>query len=300
MLIVKSSTIIIIPEEYSLFPIKILDLLKKYKVNFIFWVPTILVNIANMDLLKNIKLSNLKKIWFAGEVFPTRQFNYWFAKLPKTKFVNLYGPIEITLDCTYFVVDRKFNNNEPLPIGFKFKNTDILILNKKNQICKINEVGELCVRGSSVAMGYYKNLLKTKSVFVQNPLNNSYPELIYKTGDLVLKNFKNEILFKGRKDDLIKHRGYRIELKEIEHIIINNLKLVSNACVVYDHLNKNIILFYESQKIICEKLIKKKFYKFIPQYMIPKEYKKVSIMKKNINGKIDRLYYDELVNKKNY
>lgn len=300
MLIVKSSTIIIIPEEYSLFPIKILDLLKKYKVNFIFWVPTILVNIANMDLLKNIKLSNLKKIWFAGEVFPTRQFNYWFAKLPKTKFVNLYGPIEITLDCTYFVVDRKFNNNEPLPIGFKFKNTDILILNKKNQICKINEVGELCVRGSSVAMGYYKNLLKTKSVFVQNPLNNAYPELIYKTGDLVLKNFKNEILFKGRKDDLIKHRGYRIELKEIEHIIINNLKLVSNACVIYDHLRKNIILFYESQKTLSEKLIKKKFYKFIPQYMIPKEYKKVSIMKKNINGKIDRLYYDELVNKKNY
>ena len=150
----------------------------------------------------------------------------------------MYGPIEITLDCTFFIINRKFKDNEPLPIGHKFRNTDILILNSKNKICKPNEIGELCVRGSSLAMGYYNNWSKTLSVFEQNPLNNFYPELIYKTGDLVLKNFNGELLFRGRKDDLIKHRGYRIELKEIEHIIINNLKLVSNACVVYDYLKK--------------------------------------------------------------
>lgn len=301
MLIAKSSTIVIIPEEYSLFPVKILNLLSKKNVNFIFWVPTILVNIANMNLLKNIRLKYLKKIWFAGEVFPTKQFNYWYNKLPKATFVNLYGPIEITLDCTFFIINRKFKDSEPLPIGHKFRNTDVLILNSKNKICKPNEIGELCVRGSSVAMGYYNNWSKTSGVFVQNPLNNFYPELIYKTGDLVLKNFNGEILFRGRKDDLIKHRGYRIELKEIEHIIINNLKLVSNACVVYDNLKKNIVLFYESKKKdLSEKIIKKKFYKYIPQYMVPKEYKNVLIMKRNINGKIDRLYYNKLINKKNY
>ena len=228
----RASTIVLIPENFSPFPIKILDLLKKFKVSFIFWVPTIMVNIANMDLFQNFKLDSLKLVWFAGEVFPTKQFNYWKNKFKNATFVNLYGPIEITLDCTYFIVNRKFSDNEPLPIGIPCKNTDVIILNENDELVKNFEEGELCVRGSSLAMGYYNNKLKTSSAFVQNPLNKSYPELIYRTGDIVAYNEFNEIVFKGRKDTLVKHLGYRIELGEIEHVILNDLKLVDNACVL--------------------------------------------------------------------
>ena len=123
-------------------------------ISFIFWVPTIMVNIANQDLLAKWKLAALRKIFFAGEVFPTKHLNYWRRHLPDAFFVNLYGPIEISVDCTYFVVDREMADDEKLPIGFPCRNTDILILNEQNQPAKEDEPGELCVRGSSLAMGY--------------------------------------------------------------------------------------------------------------------------------------------------
>ena len=99
-------------------------------------------------------------------------------------FVNLYGPIEISVDCTYFIVNREMADDEKLPIGFPCRNTDILILNEQNQPAQADEPGELCVRGSSLAMGYWNNPESTARAFVQNPLNPHYPELIYRTGDL--------------------------------------------------------------------------------------------------------------------
>jgi amino acid adenylation domain-containing protein len=208
MMMSMSSTIIILPERLSAFPVKILEILKKEKVSFIFWVPTIMVNIANMHLLTKINLPELKTVWFAGEVLPTKQYNYWHKNLSNTRFINLYGPIEITLDCTYFIIDREFDDSEPLPIGFPCRNTSILILNEDNKLCKLGEEGELCVRGTSLAMGYYNNPEKTATAFTQNPLNSNYPEVIYRTGDIVTKNDRGEIMFKGRRDTLIKHLDY--------------------------------------------------------------------------------------------
>jgi amino acid adenylation domain-containing protein len=296
MLMAKGSTIVLIPDALAAFPVKILDLIQKHNTNFIFWVPTIMVNIANMDLLSKVSLHSLDMVWFAGEVFPTKQFKYWKKYLPKTKFVNLYGPIEITLDCTYYIVDRELKDEEPIPIGFPCRNTDILILDSNNKSAKIHQEGELCVRGSSLALGYYNNPEKTAAVFVQNPLNNSYPELIYRTGDLVHRNEKGEIIFKGRKDSLIKHMGYRIELGEIEHVINNVLKLVENCCAVYNFNKKEITLFFETKKEISISTMPQAIGKVLPKYMIPKVFVKMDQMPRNINGKIDRLKLTHQVN----
>jgi amino acid adenylation domain-containing protein len=296
MLMSRGSTIVLIPENQSAFPVNILKQMQELAVSFIFWVPTIMVNIANMDLLSKIPLPALKTVWFAGEVFPTKQFNYWKRNLTRTKFVNLYGPIEITLDCTYFVVDRDLQDNEPIPIGFPCRNTGILILNDENKIAAVNELGELCIRGSSLAMGYYNNPEKTAYSFVQNPLNTSYPEIIYKTGDMVFVNDRDEIIFKGRKDSLIKHLGYRIELGEIEHVIINTLKLVKNGCVVYNISKKEITLFYESENVIPVAELRTKIGTIFPKYMIPGEYIRTDELPRNTNGKIDRLLLSSRVN----
>lgn len=290
MLMAKGSTIVLLPDNLAAFPVNLLQLMIDQQVSFIFWVPTIMVNIANMDLLSKLKLPALKTIWFAGEVFPTIQFNYWKKYLSSTKFVNLYGPIEITLDCTYFIVDRDIPDNEPIPIGFPCRNTDILILNEHNQPVAPEEIGELCVRGSSLAMGYYNNPEKTNAAFVQNPLNSSYPEIIYRTGDQVYVNKSNEIIFKGRKDTLIKHLGYRIELGEIEHVIINTLKLVENGCVIYNFAKKEIILIYESKNEHPVAELRKTISGVFPKYMIPSVFIKMEELPRNINGKIDRLY----------
>jgi len=298
MMMSKGSTIVLLPENLSAFPIKILEILQKEKVSYIFWVPTIMVNIANMDLLSKMELPELKTVWFAGEVLPTKQYNYWHNYLPHTKFVNLYGPIEITLDCTYYVVDREFDDSEPLPIGFACRNTSLLILNEKNEQCKQGEEGELCVRGTSLAMGYYNNSEKTTLAFTQNPLNTKYPEIIYRTGDIVVENERGEIMFKGRRDTLVKHLGYRIELGEIEHIVVNTLRLTANGCAVYDSRNKEIVFFYENAQDISVPDFRKQIAQCLPKYMIPTKYIRLEAMPMNANGKIDRLKLSQEINEK--
>lgn len=294
MMMFKGATIVLLDSSLGVFPARLLEELQKKQVNFIFWVPTIMVNIANMDLLAKLPLPDLKTVWFAGEVFPTKQFNYWKKMLPQAVFANLYGPIEITLDCIYYIVDKKYNDEEPLPIGIPCNNTDILILNDEDQLCRSGEEGEICVRGTSLAMGYYNNPEKTNAAFVQNPLNHAYPERIYRTGDIASVEEDGLIHFKGRKDSLIKHQGYRIELGEIEHEIVNNLKLVPNCCVVYDKENKKIVLFYEGNGT-TEKEIRKALAGSFPRYMIPTVYHEMEELPRNTNGKIDRLKLSTMI-----
>ncbi|MGV0947245.1 AMP-binding protein [Empedobacter falsenii] len=296
MLISKGGCIVVLPENMAAFPIKILEEMQRTKVSFIFWVPTIMVNIANMDLLTKVNLDTLKLVWFAGEVFPTKQFNYWKKTLTHTKFANLYGPIEITLDCTYFIVDRDFEDNEPLPIGIPYRNTDVLIITDEDKLAAKGEEGELCVRGSSLALGYYNNPEKTAAAFVQNPLNTHYPEVIYRTGDIVALNDRNEIVFKGRKDTLIKHQGYRIEMGEIEHIVVNTLKIAKNACCVYNRQNKEIVLYYENAEDIAAAVFRKELLTSLPKYMIPTVYERYDEMPRNPNGKIDRAFLNQKAN----
>jgi len=243
----KGATIVIIPEEAGIFPAKLMEFVTAQSISFIFWVPSIMVNINKMGLLNQFDLSALKTIFFAGEVFPTKHLNGWRRAVPEARFVNLYGPIEITVDCTYFEVDREFSEDESLPIGFPCRNTSILILHEKNESCAVGERGELCVRGSALALGYWNDPAKTAKAFVQNPLNNCYPELIYRTGDLVYRNERDEIMFVGRTDYQIKHLGYRIELPEIEHQILS-LDGIANACVLYNQPAKQITLFYETHR----------------------------------------------------
>lgn len=289
------SSIVIIPDSLSAFPIKIIEKLISNDVTFIFWVPTIMVNIANMDLLQSSVPSNLKLCWFAGEVFPTKQFNYWRRSLPSVEYVNLYGPIEITLDCTFYKIKREIADDEPIPIGFPCDNTGLLILNENNKECGTLEEGELCVRGSSLAFGYYNNPEKTDSAFVQNPLQKSYKEIIYRTGDMVHLNELGEIVYRGRRDTLIKHLGYRIELGEIEHVAISN-KIVKNCCAIYRAKEKKITLYYESIDGTEEKQVITKMMNFLPKYMVPTEFIILNELTMNSNGKIDRNFYKLLSN----
>jgi D-alanine--poly(phosphoribitol) ligase subunit 1 len=283
----KGATLVIVPEQCAAFPLTLLEFIDSQAVSFIFWVPTIMVNIANQDLLSIRKLGSLRKVFFAGEVFPTKSLNYWRRHLAGVQFVNLYGPIEISVDCTFFIVDRDMADEEKLPIGFPCRNTDILILNDQNQIATGTETGELCVRGSSIALGYWNDPERTAEAFVQNPLNAHFPERIYRTGDLVYRNDRGELMIVGRKDFQIKHLGYRIELGDIEYAVLR-LDAIRNACVVYNHDRKEIILFFESvQELSCAD-IRARLAPFLPKYMLPSAFHRLDLMPRNPNGKIDR------------
>lgn len=297
MLMAISATLVCIPDQYNMFPVKILNLLNEKKVTFIFWVPTIMVNIANMGLLEKIKIPTINHIWFAGEVFPTKQFNVWYRSFPENvQFVNLYGPCEITVDCTWYEIEHEMDESKPIPIGKQCQNVNVLILDENNKLVGKNQEGEICVRGTGLAMGYYNNPEKTAAAFVQNPLNTAYPELIYRTGDIGLYNDDGDIIFKGRKDTLIKHSGYRIELSEIEHVIMNKLKVVKNACVVYNYAKKEITLFYENDVELEIAQLRKEIATELPKYMIPTSYIFMKELPRGGTGKIDRALLNKQVN----
>ena len=285
--IAKGATWVVIPDQTATFPVKLVDFLVKNPINFIFWVPTIMVNIANLDLLSMVKLDAIKKVLFIGEVFPTKHLNYWRRHLPGAMFVNLYGPIEITVACSYYIVDRDLADDEKLPVGFPCRNTEILILTEQNQLAKVDEPGEICVRGSSLALGYWNNPERTARGFVQNPLNPHYPELIYRTGDLGYWSTRGEIMFLGRQDFQIKHLGYRIELGEIEHSVLQ-VDGIRNCCVVYAQAKKEITLFFECDKQLSPAFIRERLALSLPKYMLPTVFNQMKLLPRNPNGKIDR------------
>jgi acyl-coenzyme A synthetase/AMP-(fatty) acid ligase len=229
----------------------------------------------------------LKKILFAGEVFPIKHLSYWYEHLPNAIFINMYGPIEITVDCLYHVVTKQDIDSQILPIGKTFPNTKIHILNNENQECADNEQGELCVCDTSLAMGYYNDKEKTEAAFVQNPLNKNYIELMYRTGDIVYRRNDGNIMFVGRKDFQVKHMGYRIELGEIENVAVS-LPFIENACIVYNKEEKQIILIYQSSSDVEISEIRLEMGKILPKYMLPTKFEKIEIMPRNPNGKIDR------------
>ena len=165
-------------------------------------------------------------------------------------FVNLYGPIEITVACTYFIVDREMADDEKLPVGFPCRNTEILILNDQNQLAKVDEPGEICVRGSSLALGYWNNAGADGQGLCAKSPESALPGIDLPDGrSRVIGTAGGEIMFLGRKDFQIKHLGYRIELGEIEHAVLQ-VDGIRNCCVVYNQNKKEITLFYECDKEI--------------------------------------------------
>ena len=286
--IASGATLCIIPKMYFSFPIKLAEFLNKNKVNTIYWVPSALCIVANLKILETEKFDYLNKILFAGEVMPVKQLNMWRKSLPNAMFANLFGPTETTDICSYYIVDRKFKNDESIPIGKHCDNCNLIIVDKNNKEIKPDDTkssGELLVRGSFLASGYYKNQEKTKEVFVQNPVNNNYNEIVYRTGDIVKYNEKGEIIYLSRKDYQIKHMGYRIELGEVEKNVYGIDEVVLCACV-YDEKNEKIVLFYQGN-IDKDELATKLNQKLLP-YMLPNVYVKLDKMPYNMNGKIDR------------
>jgi acyl-CoA synthetase (AMP-forming)/AMP-acid ligase II len=193
----------------------------------------------------------------------------------------------------YYEVNRDFELDEMIPIGRPFQNTEIILLDENNTVPKQGDAGEICIRGTSLTLGYYRNFEKTNEVFVQNPLNDLYPELIYRTGDLGKFNEHGELMFVSRKDNQIKHMGHRIELGEIE-IVTNQMDSMKSACCIFDGDKKKIILYYVgdlSQAQVASYLKEK-----LPRYMIPNVIEALAEMPLTTNGKINRVLLKEKYN----
>lgn len=282
----NGATLYIVPQNMFSFPKKLMSYLAERCVDSLIWVPSALCYLANLGAVEKYFLPKLKNVMFGGEVMPVPQYKIWKKKYPDVQFVNLYGPTEATDDSTYYVIKRDLADNESIPIGIACSNTDVFLLDEYDHlICESYKEGEICIRGTGVAYGYYRNQEKTREVFVQNPLHNLYEEKIYRTGDIAMYNEFNEIIYVGRRDFQIKHMGRRIELGEIENAALT-IPLIERVCCVYDSPRKQIIMYYvgdvDSESILLHLRGR------IPDYMAPARVIKLKEMPLNLNGKIDR------------
>ncbi len=279
------ATAYLVPKSLFMFPIKLVEFLNEKKINTVCWVVSALTMISAFKTFDKVIPQYLRTIAFGSEVFPIKQFNLWREAVPGARFINLYGPTEATGMSCYYEVDREFALDEVIPVGRPFHNTEILLLDDNGKEVPDGEPGEICIRGTAVTLGYYHNPEKTSEAFVQNPLNDAYPEIIYKTGDLGRYNERHELIFMSRKDYQIKHMGHRIELGEIE-AIVNQHDDIKTSCCIFDDDKKKIVLYYVGEISAADMAI---FLKAkLPRYMIPNVMEQLDAMPFTANGKIDR------------
>ncbi len=281
------ATTVIIPEVLFMYPEKLMDFMAEEKISVIFWVPTVMISVANSGVLSQKKLNDLRLILFAGEVMPIKQLNEWVSSYPDCKFVNMYGPTEATDIVLYYVLDREFKTGELLPIGIPCANMKALILDENNHPVKKGETGELLIGGTGISTGYWNAPEITEKAFIQNPLNNKYHDRLYRTGDLVYEAEDGNIMFVGRADSQIKLRGNRIELGDIEAAAagMDNIK---NCCSMFFHEREEIYLFLETDAEIIPRKFNMELKKLLPAYMIPQKIISLPTFPHTPSGKIDR------------
>jgi len=290
-----SASMFMIPIQYFSTPVKLLELMDDMGITLIRWVPSALGMVSAFKALKLKRPTALRKIIFGAEAMPTKCYNYWKSYYPNATFIQIYGPTEITGVCTCYVVDREFEDTETIPIGTHLNNTGVFLLDEDDRLIDNDRpgvTGEICVRGSGLANGYINAPELTERAFTQNPLNKSYPERIYRTGDLASYNERGELVFASRKDFQIKHMGHRIELGEIEASACSMEGIKSAVCLFDGNKNK-IILVYVSDTLDDIGIIgylKER----LPRYMIPNVLKKIETMPLTSGGKTDRLRLKEM------
>lgn len=286
------ATLVIIPKAYFMFPNNVVDMLEDNQVTTLIWAVSALCLLNRLHGLKYKVPSAINKIMFSGEMMPIKQLNQWRSHYPDAMFVNLYGPTEITCNCTYYIVDREYSEEEKLPMGVPFPNERVFLLDEEDkEVKESGKSGEVCVAGTALALGYYNNPEVTAKAFTQNPLNPHYPELIYRTGDLAHYSEDGQMYFAGRKDFQIKHMGHRIELEEID-TVLNSLCGIERACTFFDEKKNKVVAFYvgdDDKRGIIDDMKNK-----VPEFMVPNIFLQVDEMPLTKNGKIDRNYLKEL------
>ncbi|MCR5686786.1 MAG: amino acid adenylation domain-containing protein [Lachnospiraceae bacterium] len=288
------ATMCIVPIDHFSVPLRLLEFLEKHEVTTIRWVPSAMKMVSMFKGFASIRPKQLRKIIFGAESMPVKVYDYWKENYPEATFVQIYGPTEITGVCTYHVVDRLYDEGETIPIGKAFRNTEVFLLDEDDRlISRADTVGEICVKGSCLALGYYNAREKSDEVFVQNPLNPYYSEKIYRTGDLAKYNEDHDLVFVSRKDFQIKHMGHRIELGEIETaaMALPNMK---NACCLYDGGKDKIVLFYETDAY-DEAALLEALKRRLQRYMIPNVFNRLDDFPMLRNGKADRVALKEML-----
>lgn len=276
----------VIPRSLFSRPTELMDWICEGNITVMIWAVSALCLISTFHGLDYRIPHSVRQILFSGEVMPLKHLRVWREHLPDVRYVNLYGPSEITCNCTYHILDPNRSYEEGIPIGIPFPNEDVFLLEEGDRlVTDAGMTGEICVRGTAVGLGYYRAPAQTEKAFTINPLNSAYPEIIFRTGDLGRCNEAHELFFVGRRDFQIKYMGHRIELEEIERTICQ-VDTIERCCCIYDEKKHKLYGFYmgDLERKELHGILKRS----LPIFMIPGVLTKVEAFPLTKNGKIDR------------
>lgn len=283
--IMTGAQLVLIPKEYFSTPPRLLDYLCDKKVTNLTWAVSALTLVSALKGLNYRVPESVKRVMFSGEAMPAKQLRIWQEKLPEAKFVNLYGPTEITCNCTYFPIERQYEDSEKIPAGKAFPGRRVILVDEEGkQVTEPGVQGEICSAGESLANGYYKEPEQTAEKFVLYPVDGT-EQRMYRTGDLGSYDEEGNIVFAGRKDFQIKHMGYRIEPGEIE-AAIGALPEIHACVCIYLETTDEILLFYQGK--IKQEALSAAVSGKLPAYMRPNKFIRIRQMPYNSNGKVDR------------
>lgn len=288
-------TVVLVPEKLSIFPAQLAQLLQDERITVTYMVPSILSLMVQYGKLDSKDLSSLRAVLFAGEVFPIKYLRRLVELVPQAAYYNLYGPTETNV-CTYYQIqphDIAPEQTRPAPIGVACANMEVFAVNDEGQlVTRPGEEGELWVRGSCVAQGYWGDAAKTARNFVRNTFQPHYDEVAYRTGDIVtLDEDGVNWLYIGRRDHMVKSRGYRIELGEIEAALYSHsgVKEAAVIAVPDDLLGNRLHAFVVgNSEALTEKEILLHCSQLLPRYMMPERIEFRTELPKTSTGKINR------------
>jgi amino acid adenylation domain-containing protein len=287
------AAVVLVPDGTSTFPVRLVEWIQRNAITIWYSVPSILILLLLKGRLDRADLRSLRQVIFAGEVFPTKYLRELMHALPGTGFVNLYGPTETNVITWYEVAPLLEGQEEPIPIGWTCANTDIFLVDDTGaRVTGTGVQGELYARGVTVAQGYWGDPEKTAKGFVQNPFESNFVDRVYRTGDIVVLGEDGSYRLIGRRDRMIKSRGYRIELDEIE-VVLYAHPLVKEAAVVAmpDEMMGNCIKAFvscEGSAELDSPTLRDYCLQKLPRYMVPESFSFLDVLPKTSTGKVDR------------
>ena len=287
------ATVILVPEELSVFPVNLANFIEEQKVTIWYSVPSVLTQLVLYGNLERHQFSHLNKILFAGEMLPVKYLRQLKNLIPLAEYYNLYGPTETNVCTFYQVKDIPSDRVEPFPIGRACANSEVFAVNDRNEIAARGEVGELYVRGPSLMKGYWGMLEKSRDVLVPHPAH-PWEEKVYRTGDLVKQDQDGNYLFLGRRDNMIKSRGYRIELGEIETVLYRHPGVEETAVIAIPdeeigNVIKAVVVTRDAGEV-AKRELESFCSEHIPKYMIPGIIEIRASLPKTSTGKLDKTF----------
>ncbi|MBF0353772.1 MAG: amino acid adenylation domain-containing protein [Alphaproteobacteria bacterium] len=267
--------------------------LDEARVDVLFTVPSVISSLRDMGKLASPGAQTVKHLLLTGEAVPARLVRQWYESNPNSTVYNMYGTTETAIVSHWCVLPSNIDPDQPAPVGKVLPGTRILLLDGDRPV-KEGEVGESVVCSAQLSPGYWANPYQTQAAFVRNPLEPQLPQTAYRTGDLLRRDSEGMYFFVGRADSQVKVRGHRVELGEIESLLLG-FEQVREAVVVAvspsgDGYDNRLIAYVKLDGAEAgPEQLGKHLAAQLPAYMVPSQIEIIEgDMPRNANGKIDR------------